>query len=152
MDTNLEAIKAILKAAGINPTYQRLRILKYLKENKTHSSADMIYKALLKEIPTISKATVYNTLDILLKKRLATPVIISGTETRFDGNTSWHSHFLCEECGSIIDLDIRCEYLEKKDVEGHQINQIHSYLKGICRDCLQKMERKDRGEEHGKRK
>jgi Fur family peroxide stress response transcriptional regulator len=143
MATNLEKLKTILRAAGIKPTYQRLRILKYLKENKTHPSADMIYKALVGEIPIISKTTVYNTLDILLKKGLVIPVIVSGTETRFDSNTSWHSHFLCEECGRVIDLDIKCEYLEKKEVEGHRIKQIQSYLKGVCRNCLKKMERKE---------
>lgn len=147
MNPNLEAIKTVLKTAGINPTYQRLRILKYLKENKTHPSADVIYKSLVGEIATISKTTVYNTLDILLKKGLAIAVIVSGTETRFDANTIWHYHFLCEECGRIIDLDIKCEYLEKKEVEGHRIKQRHGYLKGICRDCLKKMERKYRSRE-----
>lgn len=143
MITNLEKLKTILRTAGVKPTYQRLRILKYLKENKTHPGVDMIYKALVGEIPTISKTTVYNTLDILRKKGLVIPLTISGTHTRFDGNTSWHSHFLCEQCGRIIDLDIKCEYLEKKEVEGHQIKQIRGYLKGVCRDCLKKMGRKD---------
>jgi Fur family peroxide stress response transcriptional regulator len=54
MITNLESIETILEGTEIKPTYQRFRILKYLKENKIHPSADMIYKALVGEIPSAS--------------------------------------------------------------------------------------------------
>jgi len=138
MITNLEKFKTILTARGIKPTYQRLRILKYLEENKVHPTVEMIYKDLVKEIPTISRTTVYNTLNTLLEKRLVIPVTIPGLETRFDSNVSWHHHFLCEDCGRIIDLDIKCEYFEKGEVEGHRIKELHGYFKGICRDCLKK--------------
>jgi Fur family peroxide stress response transcriptional regulator len=54
MITNLESIETILKGTEIKPTYQRFRILKYLKGNKIHPSADMIYKTLVGEIPSAS--------------------------------------------------------------------------------------------------
>jgi len=138
MNKNLKKFKIILESKGIKPTYQRLRILKYLEENKVHSTVEMIYKDLVKEIPTISRATVYNTLNTLMKKGLVIPVTIPGLETRFDSNVSWHHHLLCEDCGRIIDLDIECQYFEKGEVEGHRIKELHAYFKGICRDCLEK--------------
>ncbi|RLC47071.1 MAG: hypothetical protein DRH57_04745, partial [Candidatus Cloacimonadota bacterium] len=51
--------KNILKSAGIKPTYERLRILKYLEENNNHPTVNMIYDEVVKDIPTISKTTVY---------------------------------------------------------------------------------------------
>ena len=130
-----------LRAKGIKPTYIRLKILDYLEKNKLlHPTVEMIYKSLREEIPTVSRTTIYNTLDTFCQKGMLIPIIITGTETRFDSNISPHHHFLCEKCGKIIDLDIECEYFKKGYVLGHKINELHGYFKGICRDCLKKEE------------
>lgn len=138
MNTNLEKIKNTLVGREIKPTYQRLRIFDYLMKNKTHPTAEMIYKDLVGEIPTISKTTVYNTLDILMKKGLVISVLISGTEVRFDANTSWHHHFFCQRCNKIIDIDTECKYTKKGKVKGHKITQVQGCFKGICKSCLER--------------
>ena len=138
MNTNLEKIKNLLKKKGVKLTYQRIKILDYIKNRKKHPTIEMIYSDLIKEIPTISKTTIYNTLDVFIEKELVVPISVPGEDTRFDGNSSWHYHFICERCGRIIDLDIRCEYLEGDIVEGHRIKGFYGYFKGICKDCLEK--------------
>jgi len=136
MITKIKQLKNTLKEKGIKPTYPRIKILEYLEDNWTHPSADMIYKIMVKEIPTASKTTVYNTLEIFQKKGLVSNITITGRETRFDRNISPHSHFFCERCGKIIDLDIKCPFFQKGEVSGHKINKLHGCFKGICSDCL----------------
>lgn len=138
MITKMESFKNRLQSKEIKPTYIRLKILDYLEKNKVHPTAEAIYKALEKEIPTISRTSVYNTLSVFYEKGLATQLFITGLEARFDNNISPHHHFLCEKCSQIIDLDIECSYFKKENVKGHRITELHGYFKGICRDCLKK--------------
>ncbi len=137
--TIMETIKNTLKEKGIKPTYQRLKILDYMSQNiRNHPTVEMIYAELAKEIPTISMTTVYNTLSTFIEKGLVCGVTITGTEVRYDLNTESHHHFLCKNCGQIIDVDIPCALAPKKGelVEGHKLEEIHGYFKGTCRDCL----------------
>ncbi|MBE0479162.1 transcriptional repressor [Candidatus Aerophobetes bacterium] len=138
MITNLEKIKNCLKEKGIKPTYQRLKILNYLKESREHPNIEMIYKDLVKEIPTISKTTIYNTLHLFVEKELVLTLSILEFEKKFDGDTSFHQHFLCERCGRIIDLNCEasCTYPKIKQIDGHKVKGMCSYFKGICKDCL----------------
>lgn len=132
----------MLNEKGIKPTYQRLKVLDYMSKNiVSHPTAEMIYAELLKEIPTISMTTVYNTLSTFLEKGLINGVTITGTEIRYDLNIKSHHHFLCKKCNRIIDVDVPCQFAEKqgKVLDGHRIEEIHGYFKGTCKDCLQIM-------------
>ncbi len=111
--------------------------------NKSHLTVEVIYKSLEKEIPTISRTSVYNTLNLFHEKDLVTTIFITGLETRFDSNTSPHQHFYCEKCKRIIDLNIKCNYFKKGNTQGHKITELHGYFKGICKDCLKKGENKN---------
>lgn len=134
--------KEILQAKGFKPTFQRLRILEYLQQHKNHPTVEMIYEDLVKEIPTISKTTIYNTLNALVEKGIIRAITITGSETRYDYGRFWHHHFLCRRCGKVIDIDIQCPYLQEKQIKGHQIEELHGYFKGICKECLRKKKKK----------
>ena len=56
-----------LKKHDIKPSYQRMKIFQYLLDNHNHPTVDTIYKALCTEIPTLSKTTVYNTLNLFIQ-------------------------------------------------------------------------------------
>jgi Fe2+ or Zn2+ uptake regulation protein len=136
----MEQFKDLLKTNGLKPTYQRLRILKYMYDHeKCHPTAEMIYEALASEIPTISVTTVYNTLNAFLEKGLVSAETITGKEIRYDLLTAPHHHFLCKECGEIIDIDIRCPFVDREIeyVNGHKITAVHGYFIGICKRCLE---------------
>ena len=141
MNTNSQYIKRILQTKGLKPTYQRLRVMEYLEKHEIHPTAEMIYRALVREIPTISKTTIYNTLNALLLKGLIHSITITGTETRYDYHQLPHHHFLCTHCGKILDIAVECPYLARKEVSGHRIEELHGYFKGICKECLKKEKR-----------
>ena len=63
---SLDELREHLKKEGIQPSYHRLKILEYLQAYRTHPTVDIIYKNLSKEIKTLSKTTVYNTLKLCL--------------------------------------------------------------------------------------
>ncbi len=136
----MEKYKQILVDRGIKPTYQRIKILEYLDRNHTHPTVEMIYVALSKKVPTLSKTTVYNTLDVLRKFGLVDVLTITESKIRYEYILHPHHHFYCRHCGKILDLDVNCVYQEKMCVEGHKIEAIHGYFKGICSDCLLKNE------------
>ncbi len=138
MIVNLESIKTTLEDKGIKPTNIRLKILDYLERNKVHPSAETIFNALKKKNPTLSRTSVYNTLNVFNKKGLLTSLFITGSEVHFDRITSPHEHFYCKKCKKIIDLDIECAYFKEGAVEGHKITKLHGYFEGICKDCLKK--------------
>jgi len=128
----------LLKDNNIKITPQRLEILKYLDEHHTHPTADNIYSALKTKSPSLSKTTVYNSLETLKKHKLIQSITISGSEARFDINHGLHHHFLCEYCGAIIDIDMTCPNLDKIIKGGHQVNEVHGYFRGICKNCMKK--------------
>lgn len=142
MDTELESFKNTLQENGIKPTYLRLKIMNYLETNRVHPTAEAIFKTLAKEIPTLSRTSVYNTLNTFNKNGLLTPLYITGSEANFDSNTNPHHHFLCKKCGKIIDIDIECKYFKDGNILGHKITELHGYYKGICKDCLKRGEGK----------
>lgn len=95
-----------LKQAGYKVTHQRLVILDYLLHSKEHPSAEVIYADLRQRYPTISLATVYNTLEMLAKVGLVIDLGAPGERRRFDGNVADHSHYFCTNCGRVIDLHL----------------------------------------------
>ena len=136
----LDNFVELLKRYDLKITPQRLEILKYLDKNRTHPTANEIYSALKKKYPSLSKTTVYNSLEVLLKHEIIDQVNISKTESRFDLKKEMHHHFLCKVCGNIIDIDVKCPYLGDMMNGEHKIEEVHGYFKGICKGCLKKVE------------
>ncbi len=133
-------IKNKLQNKRIKPTYQRLRVMEYLEQNRNHPTVDMIYAAMVRRIPTISKTTVYNTLKLFVQHDLVTELTITGHEIRYDIKEDGHHHFMCKKCGKIIDVTLNCPYEQGQVdfVQGHKIDETQAYFKGICKNCLQK--------------
>ena len=131
-----------LEYRNVKPTIIRVKILEYLNEKKTHPTAEAIYNKLEKEIPTISRTSVYNTLNLFSRSGLICPISVTGKEARYDINMSPHHHFLCEKCGRIFDLDVECKYQKEGKVEGHVVKEWHSYFKGTCKECRKNDRRK----------
>ncbi|MDW7681307.1 MAG: transcriptional repressor, partial [bacterium] len=83
-----------------------------------------------------SKTTVYNTLQIMQKRGLVSIMSSIDNESRFEYNYDFHHHFICRNCGKIIDIYIDCNLKEKLIAEGHQVDEAHGSFYGVCRDCL----------------
>ena len=118
---------------------QREKILELLKDTKEHPSADTIYHKMRETFPSISLGTVYRNLGVLHEQGLVNRIMHAEGPDRFDADVAMHSHFHCEICGAIFDLEGEtAEQSSGVMVEGHRITrQTRSYY-GTCRDCLTK--------------
>lgn len=126
-----------LLSYNIKPSVQRIAIMDYLLKHRTHPCIDEIYLALCKDIPTLSKTTVYNTLKLFIEHGAARMLTIDERNACFDGDTSVHAHFQCKNCGKIYDIPIQSESKERETLQkdGFQIEETHRYYKGICPNC-----------------
>jgi Fe2+ or Zn2+ uptake regulation protein len=134
----LEKYVTILKQNQLKITPQRLAVMKYLDENRTHPTADRIYIDLKEKNPALSKTTVYNSVETLKEHGIIQSLTISGSESRYDFENKMHHHFLCKKCGTIIDIDIKCPNIGKIIESGHNVEEVHGYFKGICKKCMKK--------------
>ena len=134
----MEKYVELLKKNNLTVTPQRIMILKYLNTHNIHPTADEIFSSLKKNIPSLSKTTVYNALDALQKHGIIQAITISGSELRYDIPHGMHHHFYCKKCGKIVDIDISCPNIKKMSEFGHKVEEIHGYIKGICKECLKK--------------
>ncbi|MGL5087978.1 MAG: Fur family transcriptional regulator [Cetobacterium sp.] len=122
----------------IKPSYQRMKIFQYLLENKIHPTVDEIYKALCPEIPTLSKTTVYNTLNLFIEKGITRVITIEENETRYDVDMDIHGHFKCIECKKVYDIPVEIDQLVVNNMNGFKVDEYHVYFKGICFSCQNK--------------
>lgn len=136
-----------LLSYNIKPSVQRIAIMDYLLAHKTHPCIDEIYMALCDDIPTLSKTTVYNTLKLFVEHGAALILTIDEKNACFDSETSLHAHFLCKKCGKIYDLPFSGEtkQVERIDMNGFFIEEIHQYYKGVCPACAAKEQGKEVG-------
>ncbi len=92
-----------LKKAGLKLTPQRIAIVRELADDLSHPTAQSLFDRLRPAFPTMSFATVYNTLDALARCGLTGTLHLGGA-VRFDPNTEAHDHAVCDSCGVIVDL------------------------------------------------
>lgn len=119
---------------------QRTLILNYLKSVKTHPPAREVYKAVKKQLPHISFATVYRNLDFLTKSRQILELNYPRNASRYDGNPKNHYHFTCQHCQTVIDLD--CHVIDFEQMQTLINQQVKGAITGyrldffgICENC-----------------
>ena len=124
------------KDISLKLTPQRLAILEYLEGNTDHPCASDIYRAVSEKFPTMSFATVYNTLKALKGKENIQELTIDPEKKRFDPNMMRHHHLICTQCRKIIDINNEFE-LGLSDVQKHgfEITGNHIDFYGVCPEC-----------------
>ncbi|ERT69433.1 hypothetical protein HMPREF0202_00662 [Cetobacterium somerae ATCC BAA-474] len=120
---------------------QRELILNYILNSHEHLTADTIYADLKKDNPELSLGTVYRNLTKLTEIGAIKKVSLPNQVDKFDKNLDPHAHFICDECGSITDINIPGidEFLDKvsKD-DGISIRKYDLTLNGTCKKCKNK--------------
>lgn len=119
---------------------QRECILKNLKSRNDHPTADMVYESVRMEQPNISLGTVYRNLSLLAENGQILKITTKAGPDRFDGCVTPHAHFICNQCGSVLDMgDIpQINLIEMTDsqfdgiIEGYELQ-----IFGKCGACLQ---------------
>ena len=126
-----------LKNHGIRPSMQRMAIMEYLMGTSTHPSVDVIYSHLLPKMPTLSRTTIYNTLELFREKSAIRVLNLDNKITRYDGKTTEHAHFVCRRCGRIYDVEIPDEIYEQLNkLPDHLVEQTDVNYTGVCAECL----------------
>lgn len=134
---NVEKYVEILKGHDMKVTPQRIAILQYIDTHRFHSSAETIYAGLKENNPSLSKTTIYNSLDVLKQHGLVRTLRL-GSTVRYDYNVDQHYHFWCKNCGEIIDIEANTLCWKDLMSGNHRLDDVDVYLKGVCETCLQK--------------
>ena len=138
----IDSFAEILIAHHISPSQPRLLILKYLIENQCHPTVDQIFISLRPAIPSLSKATVYNTLNAFIEAKLVRPLTIEDKETLYDIVMENHGHFKCSACGGIINFAVDIDRFVADDLREFHITAKNVYFDGLCPACINKTEKK----------
>jgi len=95
----------LLRRHDINPTHQRIEIAHALFSRGEHLSADQVLAIVNDRHSATSKATVYNTLNLFLGKKLIREVIVDPNKVFYDPNTEPHYHFYNSDTGELTDIE-----------------------------------------------
>ena len=126
----------ILLQHDIRPSLTRVLIYDYLRQHRTHPTADEIYTSLSHQVPTLSKTTVYNTVKLLTAAGIIKMITIEEQKARFDACTDLHGHFLCTGCGTVFDFDTAQP--DDQLPEGFEVATQEVYYTGVCQHCHSK--------------
>ena len=99
-----EALLEALRRRDIKPTHQRIEIAYALFSQGAHLSADQVMARVNERRPATSKATVYNTLNLFVEKKLIREVIVDPNKVFYDPNTEPHHHLYNVDTGELIDV------------------------------------------------
>ena len=119
-------------------TIQRSSVLEAVNKLHCHATADEIYNEIVKEHPTISRATVYRHLNLLSEMGEIRRLEMPGSADRFDHISSNHCHVKCEVCGRVFDVDMDfVSGLESgiRDAHGFDFSGYDIIFHGICPEC-----------------
>ena len=95
---------SVLMAHGIKPSAQRVAVAQFVLHTDEHPSADAVWTSVQKRFPHVSRATVYNTLNLFVRKGLLRSFVLTEGRVVFDSKTENHHHFIDEETGMIHDI------------------------------------------------
>lgn len=116
---------ASLRAQGIQPSAQRVAVGEYVLRTDDHPSADQVFHRVKRSFPMLSRATVYNTLNLFVEKGLLRAFVLAPGKIVFDPKTESHHHFIDDQTGEI--LDIPWQALEVNRVERLKGLDVHEY-------------------------
>jgi Fur family peroxide stress response transcriptional regulator len=138
--TNERVLRDALEANGQRFTEQRAAVFDFLASTDTHPTAEEVFLAVRRQLPAISLATVYKSLETLVGCGLAVKLTYADHSARYDGRTDPHHHARCVACGRVLDLvgDVsRAEIDSLRGPEGRfMVTGYRLELSGYCADCL----------------
>ena len=105
-------IAASLETHGIHPTAQRIRIAELLFARDQHLTAEQVIRLLGKDGLRVSKATVYNTLNLFREQGLLRTVDVDPTRQFYDSSTGPHHHFYNVDTGELTDIPLESVMLQ----------------------------------------
>jgi Fur family peroxide stress response transcriptional regulator len=124
--------------SGPGLTPQREAVLLAIQGGEHHPTASDVFAAARKRLPSISFATVYNSLRYLKQEGLIREISFGDGASRYDRETDRHDHAICSNCGKLVDFDLpqTAELLRRAARKSRfKAESIHLTLVGVCPDC-----------------
>jgi Fur family transcriptional regulator, peroxide stress response regulator len=122
--------------AGLTP--QRQVVLRVVNESHHHPTASQVFEQARSLLPTISYATVYNSLRFLKQAGLVREISFGNAASRYDRETDRHDHAICSRCGTLVDFDMsEAADLMRRAARRTRFKaeSIHLTLTGLCPEC-----------------
>jgi Fur family peroxide stress response transcriptional regulator len=119
-------------------TPQREAVLQVIRERDDHPTANEIFEAARLRLPSLSYATVYNSLKFLREAGLVREISFGDRSSRYDRAIQRHDHAICNQCGKLVDFDLpeAAELLKAAARKSRfQPESVHLTLTGLCPDC-----------------
>jgi Fur family peroxide stress response transcriptional regulator len=136
---SVETLTTSLKQAGLRITPQRIAICKLLAETDTHPTATMLYDNIHEQFPTLSLATVYNTLDALVGLGVINVLgPVGDSRVHFDADIEPHINLACTVCHKIVDVpseQVASLQAEVSQSSGYELKGARIMYYGLCPDC-----------------
>lgn len=134
--SNYKDIKELLVGKGLKVTTQRLIIYDVIAKTKSHPTAEDIFNEVIKNYPSISLSTVYNTLELFVLNKLIDTVKTDAGIVRYDAFRESHHHLYGEGTNNIVDYysseldELLKEFFEKNKIDNFVIDEIKLHIKG----------------------
>lgn len=124
------SLPELLRAHDVSPTPRRLAIARYVLCTDEHPSADRVLEVVRREVPTLSRATVYSTLATFVERGLLRRVELDVGVVLFDPNLAPHHHFVDEQ-GRVTDLPADALKVQGLDaLEGIVVERVEVVVRG----------------------
>ena len=121
-------------------TRQREVVLQVIRDNCGHLTANEVFEAAKRRLPTISFATVYNSLRFLKDAGHIAEIQFGSGAARFDRITSRHDHAICTKCGTLADIEMEHpqELVQRAaQISNFKPESLEFTLRGICPGCAE---------------
>ncbi len=154
MSMRAETMLSELRRAGLKLTPQRIAIVRQFASDESHPTAQDLFERLRPDFPSMSFATVYNTLDALATAGLSGVLRVAGAidpggrlsnATRFDPNTEPHHHAICDRCGAVRDVAASPSPPSAASVKklhraapGFSVRTVERVYRGLCAACAKR--------------
>ena len=120
-----------LRQHGIQPSAQRVAVADYVLHTDEHPSADQVFSRVKRTFPILSRATVYNTLNLFVEKGLLRELVLAEGKVVFDPKTDAHHHLIDEATGRIHDIPWQAVKVSRIDrLEGFDVSEYQVVIRG----------------------
>lgn len=136
----MERFRQYMRDRNLPLTHQREAVASALFHSQEHLSVEDVEAVLRTKAVRVGKATVYRTLDLLVRAGLASERDFGDGFKRFEprGITSHHEHLICVDCGKVVEFTSeRIERMKSLIADEHGFRHHHHRLEiyGVCREC-----------------
>ncbi|MGQ0506971.1 MAG: Fur family transcriptional regulator [Myxococcaceae bacterium] len=128
-----EQVVRKLEEHDIQPSAQRVAVGEYVLSTTDHPSADQVWGKVKSLFPLLSRATVYNTLNLFVEKGLLRELILAEGKTVFDPKTDPHHHFIDDESGAISDIpwdEVEVRNVDELAAKGLKVREYQVVMRG----------------------